>query len=592
MPHLVNANGGSAMNGGSVTRRGLLRAAPTVLIGPVLLRTAAWAAAPGKKLSVDVCVYGGASGGVIAAVALARLGRSVALVEPTRHLGGMTTGGLGWVDVKVGGVRAFGGLTGEYLRRVREFYAAKGVDVDQFGNDGAVAEPHVAEAVFERLVAEQSKHLTVLRESRVAFVRKEGRRIRTIVLDKAPVDRRGAPSPNPIEKAYVSVAASIFIDASYEGDLLAAADVPYRGDRESLEEYGESYAGIIPNRGSGSGSAIVALDPYRKPGNSSSGLIPLVSRAALGAAGSGSPMIQAYNFRLCLVKQDPIPVQPGSDYRPATYEIVARMIAAQAAAGKPFRAEQMHRSSSSARLLKFCVLPNGKTDINNAADVSMDFVTGGAERYAKASWAERARLWHAHEDYQRGLFHFLHTDPRVPEDIRADLAQWGLPRDEFQDTQGWPTQLYIREARRMVGAYVMRQSDCQNPAASLPDSVGIGTYSLDSHCCQRLVDRGKVLREGEFYDTIARAYPVSYRTLTPRAEDCENLLATFCISSTHVCFASVRMEPPYMVLSESAAIAAHRALQENTSVQSINLEHFSRQLRDAGQITAPGEIPS
>ncbi|GGA56670.1 hypothetical protein GCM10011507_05010 [Edaphobacter acidisoli] len=475
-------------------------------------------------------------------------------------------------------------------RRVREYYAVRGINVDKFGNDGAVAEPHVAEAIIEQLVTEQSKSLTVFRESRLAYVHKDKRRIRTIVLDKAPVDHRGAPSPNPIEKSYVSVSAAIFIDASYEGDLLAAGDIPYRGDRESRDEYGESYAGIIPYQGSGHDNAIVAVDPYRKPGHASSGLIPLVSKATLGIAGSSSPMIQAYNFRICLVKQNPIPTQPGSDYHPATYEIVARMIAAQAAAGKPFRAEQMH-SGRSRRLLKFCVLPNGKTDINNAADVSMDFVTGGSERYAKASWAERAHLWHAHEDYQRGLLYFLQTDPRVPEDIRTDLAQWGLPRDEFQDTRGWPTQLYIREARRMVGAYVMRQSNCQNPPTSLPDSVGLGTYSLDSHACQRLVNAGKVAQEGEFYDSIGHAYPVSYRTLTPRAEDCENLLATFCVSSTHVCFASVRMEPPYMVLSESAAIAAHSALVEGTSVQNINLQHFSMQLRDAGLITISSEIP-
>ena len=221
----------------------------------------------------------------------------------------------------------------------------------------------------------------------------------------------------------------------------------------------------------------------------------------------------------------------------------------------------------------------------------MDFVTGGSERYAKASWAERARLWHAHEDYQRGLYHFLQTDPRVAEDIRADLALWGLPRDEFQDTQGWPTQLYVREARRMVGAYVMRQRDCQNPPESITDSVGLGTYSLDSHACQRLVDGGQVVREGEFYDKIARAYPISYKTLTPRQEECENLLATFCVSATHVCFASVRMEPPFMVLSESAALAAHGALEEGTSLQRINPERFAKRLRDAGQIVTPDDIP-
>jgi hypothetical protein len=503
----------------------------------------------------------------------------------------MTTGGLGWVDVKYGGVRSFGGLTGEYYRRVREYYATNGIDVLKFGNDGAVAEPHVAEAVFEQMVGEQAKHLTVFRESRLASVRKEGRRIRTLVLDKAPVDRRGAPSPEPMERSYVSISASMFIDASYEGDLLAATGISHRGDRESQAEYGEKYAGIVPNDRTAPGTAVTAVDPYMRPGNASSGLIPLVSKLSLGTTGSGSPMIQAYNFRLCLTRENPIPIQPGADYNPATYEIVARMLAAQSAAGTPFRAEQMHRGGRE-RLLKFSVLPNGKTDVNNAANVSMDFVTGGAERYAKASWAERASLWHAHEDYQRGLYYFLHTDPRVAEDIRADLALWGLPRDEFRDTQGWPTQLYVREARRMAGTYVMRQSDCENPPAGLSDSVGLGTYSLDSHACQRLADGGRVVREGEFYDRVARAYPISYKTLTPRAEECENLLATFCVSATHVCFASIRMEPPYMVLSESAALAAHNALEESASVQRINPERFAKRLRDAGQIVTPADIPS
>jgi hypothetical protein len=284
-----------------------------------------------------------------------------------------------------------------------------------------------------------------------------------------------------------------------------------------------------------------------------------------------------------------IPVQPGANYNPATYEIVARMLNAQSAIGEPFRAEQMHTGKE--RLLKFSILPNGKTDVNNAAEVSMDFVTGGAERYADASWRERASLWHAHEDYQRGLYYFLPTDPRVSADIRADLALWGLPCDEFRDTQGWPTRLYVREARRMIGTYVMRQSDCEDPPQTLPDSVGVGTYSLDSHACQRLAVRGQVVREGEFYESIPRAYPISYKTLTPRAEECENLLATFCVSATHVCFASVRMEPPFMVISESAALAAHSALEESTTIQNINPARFAKRLREAGQIVMPVDIP-
>jgi hypothetical protein len=528
---------------------------------------------------------------VIAAVALARLGRSVALVESTRHLGGMTTGGLGWVDVKIGGVRAFGGLTGEYYRRVREYYAAKGVDVRKFANDGAVAEPHVAEAVLEQMLDEQAKHITIFRESRLASVHKEGRRLRSITLDKAPVDKRGAPAATPLEHAFATISAPMFIDASYEGDLLAAAGISCRRDRESQDEYGETFAGITSVPLSAAGNAEAPIDPYRRPGQASSGLIPLISNMSLGTAGTRSRMIQAYNFRLCLVKEKPIAIQPGSDYSPTTYELVARMLAAQSKAGKPFQARQMH-SGGNERLLKFSALPNGKTDVNNAGDVSFDFVTGGSERYADATWAERRRLWHAHEDYQRGLYYFLQTDPRVPEDIRADLALWGLASDEFIDTQGWPTQLYVREARRMVGTYVMRQSDCQNPSATMADSVGIGTYSLDSHPCQRLAVGGEVLLEGEFYDRLARAYPISYKTLIPRSEECENVLATFCVSATHVCFASVRMEPPFMVLSESAALAAHSALEENSSVQRIAPERFAKLLREAGQIVLPSEIPN
>jgi hypothetical protein len=512
-------------------------------------------------------------------------------VEPTRHLGGMTTGGIGWVDVKYGGICAFGGITGEYYRRVREYYAAEGIDVRKFGNDGAVAEPHVAETVLEQMLKEQAKQITIFRESRLDSVHKEGQRIRAIILDKAHVDRRGAPAPKAVGHAYVSISASIFIDASYEGDLLAAAGISHRGDRESRDEYGEKYAGIFPDNKAQGGRAIAAIDPYVKPGRPSSGLLPLVSRVPLGVTGSRSPFIQAYMFRLCLVKENPIPIQPGADYDPKTYEIVARMFAAYASMGDPFGAEQMH-SPGKERLLKFSALPNGKTDVNNAGTISMDFVNGGAERYAKASWAERTEIWHAHEEYQRGLYYFLQTDPRIPASIRADLTLWGLPREEFRDTQGWPTQLYIREARRMIGQYVMRQSDCEHPLAKLLDSVGIGTYSLDSHICRRVENEGLVVAEGGFMDRIPGAYPISYKSLVPKEQECQNLLVTFCVSATHVCFASIRMEPPFMVLSESAALAAHSALEESTTVQRINLERYAKRLRDAGQIVMPADIPT
>ncbi|MGI4830605.1 MAG: FAD-dependent oxidoreductase, partial [Janthinobacterium lividum] len=471
-------------------------------------------------------------------------------------------------------------------QRVRKYYEAQGIDVRQFGNDGTVAEPHVAEAVFEQMLAEQARKITIFRESRLAFVKKDGRRLRALTLDRAPVDGRGAPAPEPLERAYVTISASVFIDASYEGDLLAAAGISHRCDRESHAEFGEKCAGVVLDLDAGNKASI---DPFRTPGEPSSGLIPLVSSRALEPDGAQSRYIQAYNFRLCLVQNNNLPIEPGANYNPATYEIVARMIAAQAAAKTPFAAEQMHTAGKE-RLLKFSRLPHGKTDVNNASFVSMDFVNGGSERYAEGTWAERAQLWHAHEDYQRGIYYFLRTDPRVPEDIRADLTLWGLPRDEFKDTRGWPTQLYIREARRMVGSYVMRQSECEITSASLSNSVGLGTYSLDSHTCQRLVVSGRVVSEGEFLRRIPGAYSIPYRVLVPRAEECENLLVSFCVSTTHVCFASVRMEPPFMVLGESTAVAAHLALEQNVSVQSINGVTLERKLREAGQILSPEDI--
>ena len=189
-------------------------------------------------------------------------------------------------------------------------------------------------------------------------------------------------------------------------------------------------------------------------------------------------MIQAYNFRLCLTRNNPIPIEPSADYHPGTYEIFARKLAAEAIAGIPLKAREMHKSTHG-RFLRFEVMPNGKTDVNNAGSFSTDFVTGGPRYYAGGSWSDRAKLWHAHEDYLRGLYYFLMTDPRVSEEIHTDLRQWGLARDEFKDSRGWPTQLYIRESRRMLGRYVMHQADCERASARLEDGVGVGTYSLD-----------------------------------------------------------------------------------------------------------------
>jgi hypothetical protein len=553
-----------------------------------LLAGRGFAAGSTERRKVDVCIYGGTSGGVIAAVALARLGRSLLLIEPTRHIGGMTSGGLGWIDF--GRASTIGGLTKQYFDDVRAYYAAA-----KISSNGWSVEPHVAEEIFEKLVAKNK--VEVLREARLAAVEKSGRRIRSITLDKAPVDLHGAPSPQPLEKNFLTVEAAMFIDCSYEGDLLADAGVSHRTDREGRNEFNESFAGvsfaeISTERAGNSKAALIPLriDPFVRPGDPANGLLPFVSASPLPVEGQKNPAVQACSFRLCLTKQDSIPIAPPANYDPLNYEIVRRYLAALDAVHEPLLPGDLYFNFGRKlpyphpRLLKITKLMRGKTDVNSGScGISMDFVNGGAERYANGSWTERAKIWRAHEDYQRGYFYFLRTDARLPEWLRKEISPWGLPKDEFRDTGGWPAQLYIRAARRMVGQFVINQNFCEHPVVR-EDSVGLGSYSLDSHVCQRLVKDGAVIHEGGFYHRLEKPYPIPFTAIVPREGECENLLVTFCVSATHVAFASVRMEPPFMILSESAALAADQALREGTSIQKINQTKLRTRLQDAGQI--------
>ena len=535
-------------------------------------------AAESRRVKVDACVYGGTSGGVVAAAALAKRGRSVVLVEPSRHLGGMTSGGLGWIDV-ARSEDMIGGLARGWIEALKAAYRAEGIDTRKFGNAGWVCEPHVAEALFDRWA--NDPNIQILRASRLASVSKDGRRLRSITLDKAPPDRRGAPAAEAAEAAYVTVEASAFIDCSYEGDLLAAAGVAWRNDREGRDEYGESGAGLVYKDWELAGPPI---DPYVRPGDPTSGLIPLVSDAPAGPPGTPSRAMQSYNFRLCLTQKDPLPIDPPAEYDPKRYELVARAAAVAAQARRNPPPVKGYRTFSPL-MMKINRLPRGKTDVNNDGTVSTDFYHGGSDRYATASWAERGAIWRAHEDYQRGFIHFLKTDDRIPEDVRTAVAAWGLPRDEFKETGGWPTQLYLREVRRMVGRFVVKQSDCENPSPDMfEDSVGLSVYPLDSHGCLRVVRQGRVVHEGGYMIRVKAPFPIPYRAITPKPEQCENLLATFCVSATHASFASIRMEPQHMVMSESAALAADLALSDGASVQAIDMPKLRKAMLDAGQV--------
>ncbi len=531
-----------------------------------------------RILHVDLCVYGGTSGGVVAAVAAAQQGLKVVLVEPGRHLGGMSSGGLGLTDH--GKIESIGGLSREFYRRIAEHdrRACPTPDDHPAPGDGWSHVPHVAEAIFNAWVREHG--IQVVFEHRLAAAARDGASIREIRLDHAPPDAGGAPAAAPVASGVLRVSARVFIDASYEGDLMAAAGVRYTTRRESSAAYGEAIAGVQYS------DTDVPIDPFVEPGRPASGLLPLVQPDTGDASGAASDAVQAYTFRLCLSRVNMRPLAPPADYDPSRYEIFGRELVAWAAAGRPLLPRQFYHPPRGQpwvhpRMLKMSPVPDGKTDVNNCGG-STDFIGGGSSRYAEAGWPERAAIWRAHENHVRGLFHFMRTDPRALPEVRAEVAKWGLPNDEFTDTGGWPHQLYIRESRRMLGAYVMTQKDVEN--RTLADSVGLGSYALDSHHCRRIARGGRVVFEGGFWCPVDHPYPIPYRALTPREDECRNLLVLFCLSSSHAAYSSLRMEPVLMILGQSAAVAAGLAIAGRTSVQAIDISALRTRLRKAGQM--------
>jgi len=532
------------------------RFAPGLMIAMAFCASA-WAA---EAIKVDVCVYGGTSGGVIAAVTAAKLGKSVVLIEPGRHPGGMSSGGLGQTDF--GNKAAIGGLSRDFYKRVGQFY--KKDEAWQF-------QPRHAEQVFRERLAEHK--VRAILEHRLARVEKTGRRIGSITIEKAPPLANGAPAPTAVPNSEQVISAAMFLDATYEGDLLARAGVSYHVGREAVAKYNEPLNGIrarTPQH-----QFLTDVDPYVQPGDPSSGLLPLIQKGDGGKPGDGDRSVQAYNFRLCLT-MDPanrMPITPPAGYDPKTYELLARHVEGLVAAKK---------NPTLGMLLKIDLMPGGKTDINNNGAVSTDFI-GMNYDYPDGDWTTRSRIWTEHINYINGLLYFLATSERIPAKIRADMAAWGLCRDEFTDTGGWPCQMYIREGRRMVGRYVVSQADCDHKT-TIEDSVGMGAYNMDSHNCQRIVQNGYVRNEGDVQVAPRGPYPVPYRAITPKAEECENLLVPVALSASHIAYGSIRMEPVFMVLGQSAATAACQAIDEGKPVQEIDYARLRKALLEAGQV--------
>lgn len=530
----------------------------------------------------DVCVYGGTSGGVAAAVQGARMGKTVVLLEPGRHLGGMTSGGLSAVDI--GDPRSVGGVAREYFTKLA---ATVGVTLawDQpFESKGGgpatggayAIEPHKAEQVFDEMAKEAG--VNVRREARLARVVKDAAQIRELIMENGDVVR-----------------AKMFIDCTYEGDLMAKAGVSYTLMREGNAKYGETYNGIhytdkyLPRTGhlmpgetgrvaggQGVWDRDFPLDPYVVKGDPKSGLLPLINEGVPGIQGEPAPGVQAYCFRLCLTTNpaNMIPILPPSDYDPKRYELVARFIDACLANGDDMDLRWFSKHDP---------LPNDKWDFNTATFGGN--LPGASWAWPEASYEERQKIAKQHEDYHRGLLHFLATDARVPLKVREDMKRFGLPKDEFIGNGGWPHQIYVREARRMVSDFVMTEHHTFG-RKSAPKSVGLGSYGTDTHEIRRIVKDGVVTREGKTATGRdgAPPYPIGYDAIVPKKSECENLLVTFAVSASHTAFSSIRMEPVFMCTSQSAATAACQAIDDGKTVQEVEYEKLKARLLKDGQV--------
>ena len=518
--------------------------------------------------SYDIVVYGATSAGVSTAVQAARMGRSVALVGPDLHLGGLSSGGLGWTDT--GNKAVIGGIAREFYHRVWLHYqkpeAWKWQTREEYGNRGQgtpaddqelrtmwIFEPHVAEQAFEDLVREHK--LPVFREEyldRAAGVKKEDGRIVSITTLSGKTYR-----------------AKQFIDATYEGDLMAAAGVSYHVGREAADQYGERWAGVQKDARHHGHNFESPIDPYRVPGDPSSGLLPRISSGPPGENGQGDNRIQAYCFRMSLtqVPENRVPFSAPQGYDAGQYELLLRIFA----------------SGWRETFQKFDPIPNAKTDTNNHGPFSTDNI-GMNYDYPEASYQRRREIIEEHEFYQKGLLYFIANDPRVPEDVRSEMARWGLARDEFADNGNWPHQIYVRESRRMLGVYVMTEKECLAEREA-PNSVGMGSYAMDSHHVQRYVTPdGHVQNEGDIGVPPQKPYTIAYGSMTPKKEEVVNLLVPVCVSASHIAYGSIRMEPVFMILGQSAATAASLAIDEGVAVQDVAYAKLRARLLADGQV--------
>jgi len=523
----------------------------------------------GKIFNADVIIYGGTSAAVTAAAQTAKMGKTVIVVSPDKHLGGMSSSGLGFTDI--GNKSVIGGLSREFYQRIYQYYQKpetwKWQKRKEYGNKGQgtpaidgknktmwIFEPSIAEKVFEDFIKEYK--INVYRDEwldRQNGVKiKDGKIISIKTLSGSEYKGK------------------IFIDATYEGDLMAAAGVSYYVGREANGVYGEHWNGVqigVLHHQHHFGN--MKISPYKIPGDLTSGILARISSTDPGKYGEGDKKVQAYCFRLCLTKvnENRVPFKKPEGYDSTQYELLLRI----------FNAGWRETFN------KFDPIPNLKTDVNNHGPFSSDNI-GMNYDYPEASYERRKEIIQEHETYQKGLLYFIANDPRIPSDVQNEMKKWGLAKDEFSDTDNWPHQIYIREARRMIGEFVMTENEIlsKKPVAK---SIGMGSYFMDSHNTQRYITpAGFVQNEGDIGVRPPKPYKIALGAIMPKENECTNLLVPVAVSSSHIAYGSIRMEPVFMILGQSAAIVAVISLEKNTSVQEISYKDIKTKLTEFGQI--------
>lgn len=521
-----------------------------------------------ETYKADVIIYGGTSAAVIAAVEVIKSGGTAIIVSPDIHLGGLTSSGLGFTDT--GNKATIGGLSREFYHRVwlhyndlsswnwekHEEYGNKGQGTPAMDGENRtmwIFEPHVAEKVFEDFIKEND-----IRVYRNEWLNRES----------------GVITQNKKIISFTTLSGKtfkgkMFIDATYEGDLMAAAGVSYTVGRESCLQYNERWNGVQAGVFHHDHYFKTNIDPYIIPGDPDSGLLPYISNEPIQPNCTGDDKIQAYCFRLCMSNHlaNMVPFEKPDGYNSANYELLARVF----------------DSGWNEWFAKYDMIPNRKTDTNNHGPFSTDYI-GMNYDYPEASYERRKEIIEEHKNYQKGLLYFVSTDKRVPKEVRKKMKEWGLAKDEFQDNNHWPYLLYIREARRMLGTYVTTENEVLGKI-NVPDPVGMGSYTMDSHNVQRYVtEKGYVQNEGDIGIHPKKPYQISYGSIVPKKEECTNLLVPVCVSASHIAFGSIRMEPVFMILGQSAAAAAVMAIDNKINVQDIPYKQLEEVLLSKNQI--------